>query len=337
MKVLKFGLIAFVILVMCGSFYQWYASHEDEASYPAPGKLIEIDGVDLHLDCRGQGEVTLVLEAGLGMDSTSWSLIHDPLSKHVRVCAYDRVGMGWSEPITRMSLAPDISTRLKRLLDKAEEKGSHILVGMSAGGVIVRQYYKQYPDNVVGLVLVDSSHEQQKNRLPALDRGFDYLVHICRLLQPIGGVRLSGKLEEMAPTNMSKEWVATWVANQNKSHSCNSIYYAFESFMLEVVDVLPPSSLGNLPLLVLSQGNDPKGDPSNGYTDEMAREQRRIWDELQIELTQLSSNSTRVIAKQSGHVIQYDQPNLVINSILQFVESLPDDLGSGKMKPDSAS
>lgn len=337
MKVLKVCLIVLVVLVICGSFYQWYASHEDEAAYPAPGKLIKVDGADLHLDCRGQGEVTLVLEAGLGMDSTSWSLIHDPLSKRVRVCAYDRVGMGWSEPITRVSLAPDISTRLNRLLDKAGEKGPHILVGMSAGGVMVRQYYKQYPDNVVGLVLVDSSHEQQKNRLPAFEEGFDYLLHICRLLQPIGGVRLSGKLEEMAPTNMGKEWVDIWVANQNKSHSCNSIYYAFESFMREVVDVLPPSSLGNLPLLVLSQGNDPKGDPANGYSDEMAREQRRIWDVLQIELTQLSSNSTRIIAKQSGHVIQYDQPDLVIDSILQFIERLPDNLVSKKMNPDLAS
>ena len=107
--------------------------------------------------------------------------------------------------------------------------------------------------------------------------------------------------------------------------------------MREVVDVLPPSSLGNLPLLVLSQGNDPKGDPANGYSDEMAREQRRIWDVLQIELTQLSSNSTRIIAKQSGHVIQYDQPDLVIDSILQFIESLPDNLVSKKMKPDLAS
>ena len=337
MKVLKFGLIALVILVICGSFYQWYASHVDEAAYPPPGKLFKIDGADLHLDCRGQGEVTLVLEAGLGMDSTSWSLIHDPLSKHARVCAYDRVGMGWSEPITRVSLAPDISTRLNRLLDKAGEKGPHILVGMSAGGVMVRQYYKQYPDNVVGMVLVDSSHEQQKNRLPAFDSGFDYLLHICRLFQPIGGVRLSGKLEQMAPTDMSKEWVDTWVANQNKSHSCNSSYYASKSFIQEVADVLPPSSLVNLPLLVLSQGNDPKGDLAYEYTDEMAREQRRIWDELQIELTQLSSNSTRVIAKQSGHIIQNDQPDIVINSILQFIESLPDNLVSGKVKPDSAS
>ena len=64
MKVLKVGLIVLVVLVICGSCYQWYASHEDEAAYPAAGSLIRVDGADLHLDCRGQGEVTRVLEAG---------------------------------------------------------------------------------------------------------------------------------------------------------------------------------------------------------------------------------------------------------------------------------
>ena len=324
MKVLKLGLIALIVLVVFGSCYQWYASYVDGIEYPAPGKLIEVGEGYLHIDCRGQGDVTLVLESGLGMNSSSWSLIHDPLSEHARVCAYDRPGMGWSDPISRISLAPDISDRLKRLLDRAGENGPHILVGMSAGGVFVRQYYKQYPDNVVGMVLVDSSHEQQENRVPGFDRGLDYLLQACRILQPIGWVRLSGEMDQMAPTGMSDEWVSAWAANQNRSYACNSFHYAIESFVREVADPLPPISLGKLPLLVISQGNDPKGDPTGDYTDEMAKEQRRIWDELQIELMQLSSDATRVIAKQSGHVIQFDQPELVIESILHLIEGLPD-------------
>ncbi len=150
---------------------------------------------------------------------------------------------------------------------------------------MVREYYKQYPENVVGMILVDSSHEQQNHRLPDLGRDFDYRLLACQIFQPIGLARLYGQLEEVGPTTMSDEWVSTSVANQNKSHVCNSFYYAFESFMQEVVDPLPPSSLGELPLLVLSQGNEPKGDLAAGYTDEMGKKQRRIWDELQIELT----------------------------------------------------
>ena len=132
MRIIKFGLIVLVAMVVVGFFYQSYASYLDAAVHPAPGRLIKVDEIHLHIDCRGQGEVTLVLEAGLGMDSTGWSLIHDPLSKHARVCAYDRAGMGWSEPISRLSLAVDISKRLQRLLDEAGESGPYILVGMSA-------------------------------------------------------------------------------------------------------------------------------------------------------------------------------------------------------------
>jgi len=337
MRIIKFGLIVLVAMVVVGFFYQSYASYLDAAVHPAPGRLIKVDEIHLHIDCRGQGEVTLVLEAGLGMDSTGWSLIHDPLSKHARVCAYDRAGMGWSEPISRLSLAVDISKRLQRLLDEAGESGPYILVGMSAGGVLVREYYKQYPENVVGMILVDSSHEQQNHRLPDLGRDFDYRLLACRIFQPIGLARLYGQLEEVGPTTMSDEWVSTSVANQNKSHACNSFYYAFESFMQEVVDPLPPSSLGELPLLVLSQGNESKGDLAAGYTDEMAKKQRRIWDELQIELTQLSSSSTRVIAKQSGHVIQFDQPELVIESLLQLIEGLSGGVVLEKMKSDADS
>ena len=269
-----------------------------------------------------------MLEAGLGMDSASWSLIHDPLGKHARVCAYDRPGMGWSQPISEILLAEGVSRRLNRLLDKAGESGPYILVGMSAGGVMVREYYKQYPEKVVGMVLVDSSHEQQANRLPESGRDSDYLLQACRIFQPIGWVRLSGQVEAMASTNMSKEWVSTWVANINKSHWCNSVYYAMESFVREVGDPLPPSLLGALPLLVLSQGNEPKGDPASGYTEEMAKEQRRVWNELQTELTSLSLNSVRVVASESGHAIQYDQPELVIESILRLIDEIRDDVPS---------
>ncbi|MBW2374134.1 MAG: alpha/beta hydrolase, partial [Deltaproteobacteria bacterium] len=102
-----------------------------------------------------------------------------------RTCAYDRPGMDWSEPIGRTVDAGEVAVRLHRLVEVAGIPGPYVLVGMSAGGVYVREYQRNHPGGIVGMVLVDSSHEQQGSRLPEISgaANIDRMLSLCSWLQ----------------------------------------------------------------------------------------------------------------------------------------------------------
>ena len=321
---------ALVGISLVGFAYQLTMEQRDRVAYPAPGEIYQVGGIDLHLDCRGQGTPTIILEAGLMSGSSSWMLVHDELAAVTRTCAYDRPGMDWSEPINRVADAEEVSERLYDLLVEAKIEGPKVLLGMSAGGVYVREYYKNHTDDIVGMVFVDSSHEQQGNRLPDVGDGgfFDAVLISCRLMQPIGLIRIFNVLDQFIEGfELDEPTKNALLANLNQSHSCASIYWESESIEGEERDEAPSNSLGDLPLVVLSQGEEPKASTQIGETLEQAMAQRKVWDELQLELLGLSSNGERYVALESGHVIQFNQPELVIEKVselaLQLRANLP--------------
>jgi len=329
MRTLKL-LIGIVIATMIGIailgfVYQTAQERSDHVAYPAPGKFYNVDGISMHLDCRGLGTPTVLLEAGLTSGSFSWTLIHDAIAAKTRVCAYDRPGMDWSDPINRVADAKEVSDRLYRLVKEAGLDEPKILVGMSAGGIYVREFYKNHPDGIVGMVFIDSSHEQQKDRLPSLEGSAAYkaMITACRLLQPIGIVRLFGLLDQFVDQfNLDEGTRSALLANMNQSHTCSSMYWEMESFAGEVRDKTSPASLGDIPLVVLSQGEEPKANENYGITLEQAIAQRDAWNILQQELSDLSSNGRRFIAKKSGHIIQLNQPEIVIEKVGELVVQL---------------
>ena len=310
---------ALVGISLVGFAYQLTMEQRDRVAYPAPGEIYQVGGIDLHLDCRGQGTPTIILEAGLMSGSSSWMLVHDELAAVTRTCAYDRPGMDWSEPINRVADAEEVSERLYDLLVEAKIEGPKVLLGMSAGGVYVREYYKNHTDDIVGMVFVDSSHEQQGNRLPDVGDGgfFDAVLISCRLMQPIGLIRIFNVLDQFIEEfELDEPTKNALLANMNQSHTCGSMYWESVSFAGEVRDDAPSYSLGDLPLVVLSQGEEPKA--ITGATLEQAIAERKVWDELQEELLGLSSNGERFVALESGHVIQFNQPELVIEKVSEL-------------------
>ena len=313
---------AIIGLSLSGFAYQLTMGNRDRVAYPAPGEIYQVDRLGLHIDCRGDGMPTVVLEAGLRSGSSSWALVHDEIAMITRTCAYDRPGMDWSEPIIRVADAEEVSDRLFSLLDVAGIKGSKLLIGMSAGGVYIREFYKNHPEDIVGMVFVDSSHEQQKYRLPEFEGSGTYeaMMMACRILQPIGVTRMFGLLNQFIDQyELDEPTRNALLANMNQSHTCSSMHWESESFAAEVHDDAPPISLGDLPVVVLSQGEEPKAFPEFGIRLEQAIAQRKAWDVLQQELTDLSSNGQRYIATESGHVIQIDQPELMIEKVTELV------------------
>lgn len=290
--------------------------------YPAPGQLVDVGGYKMHINCEGHGSPTVILAAGTGNFSVYWANVQPEVAKYMRVCSYDRAGLGWSEPSRSPRTANTMVKELHTLLVNAGVEGPFLLVGHSLSGMLVRVYANNYPDEVVGIVLVDSFHEERFTRLPELtklNQDSAGQFRLIALLSSTGMMALApqtipnpglpdeayAQLQAITATTKGGE---TYLAEMN----------AIEESSAEV-RALKIISFGNLPLIVLSAG---RWDAISLLSD---AENQKIWKELQVEqseLVALSSNSKQIIAEQSGHFIQLDQPDLVIDSIREIVEAI---------------
>lgn len=138
-----------------GSVPRWLARHGMTVPYDARGERIDIGRRSLYIDCRGEGSPTVVLEAGSGSDSATWSAVHDDVAAITRTCAYDRAGRGRSDPIERHTLS-HAAAELRALLAAADEAPPFVMVGHSLGGAFVRVFASENREEVEGLVLVDT-------------------------------------------------------------------------------------------------------------------------------------------------------------------------------------
>jgi pimeloyl-ACP methyl ester carboxylesterase len=149
-----FGMLA---LASLGGGLQTVGEAVDAAAHPMPGQLIDVGGHRLHLYCTGSGSPTVVLEPGGGGTSADLGLITPAVAHDSRVCVYDRAGHGWSEPGDGVADGTRIATDLHTLLHRAHVPGPYVLAGHSFGGLYVLTFAAQYPDEVAGMVLVDST------------------------------------------------------------------------------------------------------------------------------------------------------------------------------------
>jgi pimeloyl-ACP methyl ester carboxylesterase len=288
-----------------------------KTKYPPIGQMVDVGGYKLHLYCQGTGSPTVVMDAGTGTTGLYWSLVQLEIAKSVRTCVYDRAGYGWSDKSPQPRSISTMVNELHSLLSNANIEGPYLLVGHSLGGIIVRQYTQSYPQDVVGMVLVDSAQEQQFQRFPkeivaATNQGLTQSRRL-ELLVATGLPALNPAqvpLESKLPREAAEAYRALVLANPNHLSTARG-----EIEALERGDTEPVTTLGNLPLIVLSHGHFDPGTLGADITTEIANQYEKVWQELQVELAALSSNSKRIIAEQSGHNIHLDQPELVISAI----------------------
>jgi pimeloyl-ACP methyl ester carboxylesterase len=162
------GLFVFALVAFLPVFNAVVSAQTDPPIPAAPGKLFEVAGHRMHLHCTGSGSPTVVVEAGVGDISTDWVFVQNAVSKFTRICTYDRAGYAWSEPGPLPATYPQMNLELHELLAASKERGPFVLVGHSFGGPLVRSYTKLYPDEVAGLLLVDTIHEDQ--RIPIMGK-----------------------------------------------------------------------------------------------------------------------------------------------------------------------
>ena len=135
----------------------------------------------------------MVLDAALGNMSAHWALVQQEVARTTRVCAYDRAGLGWSEPGPGPRDAAHITSELHTLLGNAGIPGPYVMVGHSFGGLYTQLYAARYADQVAGVVLVESSHPQQFTRLPDGQQNYEQarrLYTVAPVLAWLGVVRL---------------------------------------------------------------------------------------------------------------------------------------------------
>jgi len=285
-----------VLLAIAGAVYQAVATNNEEVLRP-PGTLVDIGGTRLHIRCTGSSrtsDVTVILESGLSSTTDAWAKVQNTLEKSVRVCSYDRAGIGWSDPSNSPRDGETIVTELHELLDKSGFRGRLVLVGHSSGGLYVRAFAAKYPAQVAALALLDASHEDQWGRAPNDSRDYNMIRSAYTLLPVaarLGLVRLTAlcRLPEDFPDEAKKSYHA-------RCSRTASWYAAKEELRLlpQTMDSLRDVKLGTTPLVVVSAGNDPQNPPN--------------WPELQKRLTLLSSNSTHLIVPEATH------PGLLLDS-----------------------
>jgi len=149
--------LSLVGLLLLGLSYQAIASAVDASHYPPPGKLVDIGGYRLHINCTGTGSPTVILDAGLGGTSLDWSKVQPAVAHFTRVCSYDRAGYGWSDTGPGPRTSQQIVKELHLLLVHAQVSGPYILVGHSLGGLNMRQYAYRYPGEVAEMVLLNAT------------------------------------------------------------------------------------------------------------------------------------------------------------------------------------
>jgi pimeloyl-ACP methyl ester carboxylesterase len=122
-----------------------------------PGQLVDVGGHNLHIHCTGSGSPTVVLQPGGGDMSSAMGWIAPAVAAHTRVCVYDSAGRGWSEVSNTTQDGAQMMTDLHTLLHRGHVPGPYVLAGHSFGGLYVRIFAAHYPDEVAGMVLIDST------------------------------------------------------------------------------------------------------------------------------------------------------------------------------------
>lgn len=327
-RTVVFILILAVVLVGAGQVAKMVLRNES----PPPGRMVDVGGYQLHLYCLGEGQPTVVLEAGQGDFSTVWALVQSEVAKDVRVCAYDRAGMGWSGRSAGDQNAADIAGDLHTLLANAGEKPPYILAGHSIGGLYVRQFASLYPEEVAGMVLVDSVHEEQIRRMPAAYRDADARI----ASQTIQTLKVLGVLNKLGVPALFRSLIpSTHPELPEPIQDANRSIVVSDSRYVETLQDdyrLYPERLKKfqageapfrrIPLIVISHGFPQPPLDAIGMTEAVLREYEPVWQEMQKELSLLSELGELRIAENSDHYIQLKQPEMVVDAIRDVIRTL---------------
>ncbi len=311
---LLYPVFAVLVLAAVGGGYQTVRAAVDADAYPMPGQSIDVGGRHLHLHCTGSGSPTVVLQPGGGDFSSGMAWIAQGVAGQTRVCVYDRAGRAWSEPAQSPQDATQISSDLHTLLQRGNVPGPYVLAGHSFGGLYVLTYADLYPDEVAGMVLVDSTDraaEADPGKATAYDGAShdavtDRVSALGALAARLGLVRLLGSFDygdlppqsrdEVRAGTATAEYASGWIDEFVQANASGA-----EAAML--------TDFGDKPLVVLTAGAE---------TD-------ATHDAAQEELAALSTNTSHHVvdgASHAGLIFDEQYAEVTTGAILDVVSSV---------------
>jgi pimeloyl-ACP methyl ester carboxylesterase len=309
-----------VILLSLGGVMVWNVANivQETKAFPAPGQLYEVDGRQMHLYCTGSGSPTVVLEGGVPEWSLHWRVAQPEIAKFTRVCSYDRSGYGWSEAGEKPRSAQKIVDELDALLQAAGEKPPYVLVAHSFWGPAALLYQHDHPDQVAGMVLVESWSPQlflQGQKTIAQSAS---LIQNMATLAKLGQVRFLNDRGILPVTDMLQ--VGLFPEDLRPAYKSqiylegfwNAWYDEYHAMKESAQQLTVVTTLGDLPLKVMVAGQRAEND----FPPQAA------WEEVQKDLLSLSTNSERIDVPDSGHFIQLEQPNSLVEAIRQVVDQV---------------
>jgi pimeloyl-ACP methyl ester carboxylesterase len=288
---LLYPIVAVLAVAAIGGGYETVREALDAHAYPPPGQLVDVGGHQLHLHCIGTGSPTVVLEPGLAGSSSDMAWIAPTVARDTRVCVYDRAGRGWSDPVDGPQDGVHIAADLHTLLTEAHIDGPYVLAGHSFGGLYVMSFAAQFPDEVAGLVLLDSTAPQPGPARPMTTEAPTVLDRVIAVAPTVAHLGVGRVLAQISYDSLPPRALAEARANASTSRHLAS--YLKEYLVEAPASIQEASALtdfGAKPLLVLT------ADTGHDAT----------WRADQNHLATLSTNALHRIAPDTTHVSMID-------------------------------
>lgn len=276
------------------------AAHAADEFPAMPGERFDLGGYKVHLHCLGEGEPTVIIDVGLGDDSTDWQQIQKRNAENTRTCVFDRPGYGWSDfgPSPRSSV--QIAKEINLLLQQAAIQPPYILAGHSFGGFNIRVYAANHPENVAGMVLIDASHEEQYDRLNIK-------------LPNHNGRR--GNFMFLPKSATGEQVEKPKVLRERAYHAARAEVSAMSQ---SAIQVSRNGAIPDVPLIIVTRGKP------EWYGDLTQDEREKDWVNLQHELYKLAPNSKHMFAHKSGHNIPLEQPEIIVDALTEVLQQTRD-------------
>jgi pimeloyl-ACP methyl ester carboxylesterase len=327
---MKKSISRFLVVIVVIVSFSFTASPQLSSSkrYKTFGRMVDIGGRRLHINCQGSGDPTVVIENGTGDFSFDWILVQPEVSRFTRVCTYDRAGYAWSDagpmPRTFEQIALELHTGLQTMGVKAP----YLMVGQSYGGFLARAFAKYYKSEVAGVVLVDSMHEDSSVMIngkvtPIRETARGLKIPPAQLkIDKRNAPKLNGESSQpktsvdppldRLPADVQRLRLWAESLGAYDEFRTNELEWSAEELARMYANrENPENKLGNIPLIVLSRGL--------GYDDPQRETDRK---RLQDDLERLSTNSKHIIVEGSGHNIQIEKPQAVIDGIHKVVDAV---------------
>jgi pimeloyl-ACP methyl ester carboxylesterase len=308
-----------IALLAAGWFFQTLGERADARRFPPLGTMVDVGTHRLHVVHKGPSVgPTVVIEQGAGEPCIFWWSIVERVAEFASVCTYDRAGIGASDAATSAHTPVDSANELAQLLERARIPGPYILVAHSYGGLIARLYARDRRSDVAGLVLVDTLEEGihfQPDVLP-MYRRFCRILSLVTIAARFGALRIVGKLRAREASSLPAE-----IQDRTGAASQSPAFFRALSADIKALDGYDPAlrqpgatgDLGDLPLVVITHGQ--------AFPGPMATLEK-YWAAGQQRLAALSTSGELVVAHKSNHMIQLDEPQVVIDAIRRVLDAV---------------